>query len=218
MLCFGKEKSKLTTSFQGKFLFNRVPGNFTHRKGVDQVPAELLCQEIRNAAALHDLRKLGWVAKRVWKPELKNTEKWFLEYAFVTEKWLYIQRSTRVVSPLSLSQWLQYRLIIYILTCRTDSTSLIKLKWETTGSNVYSKYKKGKQPHEGHFHRTFQCKANATLRHPCRCRHTPRLPIRFSLCVCFHFVLSLRLDLLHLYLVLAYRAWCERSKVQIKEK
>ena len=99
-----ERKSKLKTSFQGKCSFSCVPGDFTHRKGVDQVPAELLRQEIRNPAALHDLRKLGWVAERVWKPELKKTEKWFLDYASVTVKWLNIQRSTHVVSPLSLPQ------------------------------------------------------------------------------------------------------------------
>lgn len=56
-------------------------GAFTHREYIDQVPAELLCQETRNATALHYLRELGRVAKGVWQPELRNTDKRSLQCA-----------------------------------------------------------------------------------------------------------------------------------------
>lgn len=44
----------------------------TYREGVDQVPAQLLCQKVGDPTSLHNLRELGRVAKRIWKPELKS--------------------------------------------------------------------------------------------------------------------------------------------------
>lgn len=52
----------------------------TYWKGVNQIPAELLCHETGDATALHQLRKLGWVAKCIWEPKLKKTKKKWSRY------------------------------------------------------------------------------------------------------------------------------------------
>lgn len=41
-------------------------------KGIDQVPAQFLCQEALDATAKHDLGKLCRVAKRIWQPKLQG--------------------------------------------------------------------------------------------------------------------------------------------------
>lgn len=51
----------------------------THREGVDQIPAQLLCQKVGNTTSPHNLRKLCRVAESIWKPELKETERTCLE-------------------------------------------------------------------------------------------------------------------------------------------
>lgn len=73
--CAG-EKKRITTEsiFMGKS--HTSPWHLhTYWKGVNQIPAELLCHETGDATALHHLRKLGWVAKCIWEPKLKKTEK-----------------------------------------------------------------------------------------------------------------------------------------------
>lgn len=74
MCCAVGKRNQNWNLFQERKLFfsSLVPLYVTYREGVDQVPAELLCQETGNATALHYLRKLGWVAKRIWKPELEK--------------------------------------------------------------------------------------------------------------------------------------------------
>lgn len=68
-----REDKILTIQFWG--LKKERERESAYGKGVNQVPAELLCQEIGNATALHYLRQLSRVAKRVRKPELKRTRK-----------------------------------------------------------------------------------------------------------------------------------------------
>lgn len=75
----GRKESKLKTFFMGKSCTS--PRNVhSYRKGVDQIPAELLCHETGDATASHDLRKLGWVAKSIWQPKLieNRVKQWFM--------------------------------------------------------------------------------------------------------------------------------------------
>ena len=43
-----------------------------YRELICQAPAELLCEEVLDTTAIHDLRQLGRVAKRVRQPELQQ--------------------------------------------------------------------------------------------------------------------------------------------------
>lgn len=72
-----RRKQRLKKNKNQGFLncFDACSNNSTHGKSVDQVPAQLLCQKVRNATTLHYLRKLCRVAKRIWKPELKSNKK-----------------------------------------------------------------------------------------------------------------------------------------------
>lgn len=52
------------------YLFSISSGALTYWKSVDQVPAELLREEVGDSTAEHNLGELSRVTERIWKPEL----------------------------------------------------------------------------------------------------------------------------------------------------